>query len=181
MKIVAFAGSNSETSINKKFVTYAAGFFKNHDVEILDLNDYEMPIYSSQREKANGVPQLAIDFAEKVDGADLLLISLADHNGSYTAAFKNVFDWISRVPGRKAFGGKEIFALATSPGAGAGKAVMNAFTTRAPYSGGQIIESFTLPSFNETFSEEYGIVDENLKNDFIEKVEKVKCKFETLA
>ena len=181
MKILAFAGSNSETSINKKFVTYAASFFDNHDVEIIDLNDYEMPIYSSQREKTSGVPQLALDFAEKVDGADLLLISLADHNGSYTAAFKNVFDWISRVPGRKAFGDKEIFALSTSPGAGAGKAVMNAFTTRAPYSGGIVIESYSLPSFGQTFSDENGIVDEDLKKDFVEKVEKVKCKFETLA
>lgn len=173
MKIVAFAGSNSHESINKKLVTYVSGFFDNHEVEILDLNDYEMPIYSSQREKQSGVPQLALDFASKIDASDLILLSLADHNGSYSTAFKNVFDWISRVPNRKAFGEKNIFAMSTSPGAGGGKAVMSAFTTRAPFSGGNVLESFMLPSFNANFDADKGIVNEEIALEFKEKLEKV--------
>ncbi len=175
MKIIAFAGSNSHESINKKLVTYVSGFFNNDEVEILDLNDYEMPIYSSQREKENGVPQLALDFASKIDSSDLVLLSLADHNGSYSAAFKNIFDWISRIPNRKAFGEKNIFALATSPGPGGGKAVMNAFTTRAPFSGGNVLESFILPSFNANFDADKGIVNEEKAQELQEKIAKVKA------
>jgi hypothetical protein len=33
-------------------------------VEILDLNDYEMPIFSTDKEAASGIPTLATDFAE---------------------------------------------------------------------------------------------------------------------
>ena len=44
MKIIAFAGSPSKKSINKKLVTYAAGLFKDATGEVLDLNDYEMPL-----------------------------------------------------------------------------------------------------------------------------------------
>lgn len=63
MKILAFAGSNSGVSINKQLVTFASSFFNEDDVEILDLNDYEMPIYKNEREIENGIPQLAQDFA----------------------------------------------------------------------------------------------------------------------
>jgi chromate reductase len=41
MKIIAFAGSNSRNSINKKLVTYASTLFTGAQVEILDLNDFE--------------------------------------------------------------------------------------------------------------------------------------------
>jgi NAD(P)H-dependent FMN reductase len=54
-----------------------------------------MPIYSADREIESGVP-LAIDFFEKLGSADLILISMAEHNGAYSAAFKNIFDWTSR-------------------------------------------------------------------------------------
>ncbi|MGB1252044.1 MAG: NADPH-dependent FMN reductase, partial [Candidatus Promineifilaceae bacterium] len=51
MTILAFGASNSRNSINKALVTYAATLI-NNDVEIIDLNDFEMPIYSQDREQA---------------------------------------------------------------------------------------------------------------------------------
>jgi chromate reductase len=98
VKILAFAGSNSISSINKKLITHTASFFENHLVEILDLNDYEMPVFSTDKIAKTGMPQLALDFAQKIDSRDLLLISLAEHNGSYSVAFKNIYDWISVLP-----------------------------------------------------------------------------------
>ncbi|RYX80586.1 NADPH-dependent FMN reductase, partial [bacterium] len=41
MKIIAFAGSSSKNSINKKLAIYTSSLFKDADVEVLDLNDYE--------------------------------------------------------------------------------------------------------------------------------------------
>jgi len=35
MKIIAFAGSPSKNSINKKLATYAASLFENADVEVI--------------------------------------------------------------------------------------------------------------------------------------------------
>lgn len=51
MKIVAFAGTNSPASINKVLVEYVTKQFDSNDVELLDLNDYEMPIYGVHREQ----------------------------------------------------------------------------------------------------------------------------------
>jgi NAD(P)H-dependent FMN reductase len=77
MKILAIAGSNSEVSMNKQLVAYASTLFENAEVEVIDLNPFEMPIYKHERELAGGVPQEAHDFAAKIDGADVLLVSLA--------------------------------------------------------------------------------------------------------
>jgi len=174
MKITAFAGSSSRESINKILVEYAAKQFEGAEVEILDLNDYEMPIFSVNREKHDGIPALALKFAEKIDSSGLLLISLAEHNSSYTTAFKNIFDWISRIKDRKHFGEKPVFLLATSTGAGGGKHVLAAFEARAPFSGANVLESFSLPKFKENFEAGKGIINEEKKVEFFEKLEKVK-------
>ena len=106
MKILAFGASNSKESINKILAEYTAKQFENAEVELLDLNDYEMPIFSVDREKHDGIPTLALRFAEKIDASDLLIISFAEYNSTYTTAFKNIFDWISRIKDRKHFGEK---------------------------------------------------------------------------
>lgn len=174
MKILAFAGSSSSTSVNKKLVTFAAKQFQNEEIEILDLNDYEMPIFSTDREKHDGIPKLALRFAEKIDAADLLIISLAEHNSTYTTAFKNVFDWVSRIKDRKHFGDKPTFALATAPGPGGGIHVLAAFEARAPFSGAKILQTFTLPKFNDNFDAEKGILNDEKRTEFETKIESIK-------
>jgi NAD(P)H-dependent FMN reductase len=91
-KIIAFGASSSKNSINKQLAIYAAHLFQNATVEILDLNNYEMPIFSVDREKENGIPALAEEFYTKIGSADLIVLSLAEHNGAYSSAFKNILD-----------------------------------------------------------------------------------------
>lgn len=178
MKIVAFAGSNSSASINKKLVTYATTFFAAHTVEILDLNDYEMPLFSVDKLAKNGLPQLALDFAKKIDESDLLLISLAENNGAYTAAFKNIFDYISVIPQRKAFwGNKPSFIMATSPGPRGGSSVLNLAKTTLPHYGANVIDTFSLPAFYQNFNAETGIVHAGFANELTSKIEKLKTDF----
>jgi len=176
MKVIGFAGSNSTNSINKKLVDHCLSCFEADSSEILDLNDFEMAIYSADREKSAGVPSLAIDFANKIDSADLLIISLAEHNGAYTTAFKNIFDWVSRIPTRKAFGGKPILLMSTSPGPRGGSSVLEIAKNRFPFNGGVILETFSLPRFNDNFSQEKGIIDELLMQELFEKIKIVKNK-----
>jgi len=180
MKILAFAGSNSSASINKLLVTYAASYFKEEITEILDLNDYEMPLFSVDRLNKNGIPELAMEFAQKIDEADLLIISLAENNGSYTVAFKNVFDWLSVIPNRKAFGDKPILLMATSPGARGGASVLEIAKARIPYSGGKVIETFSLPGFFDNFDHSEGIINEGLRIELENKINSVKIKLAQL-
>jgi len=174
MKIIAFAGSNSSVSINRQLVRFAASYFKNDTVELLDLNDFEMPIYSYDREHKTGVPEPALRFAQLIDGCDLIMISLAEHNGAYSAAFKNVFDWVSRIHGRKAWADKPMFLLSTSTGARGGASVMEMAIKRFPRNGGTVIATFSLPLFEENFTVGTGIINAALLAELEEKIENVK-------
>lgn len=153
MKILAFGASNSAQSINQKLARYAATLVTDAEVEMLDLNDYEMPIFSIEREAALGQHELAIQFRQKIADADALVISFAEHNGSYSVAFKNVFDWASRID-RDIYGGKPAVFLSTSPGSRGGAGVLATAVNAAPHFGAEIVASLSVPSFQSSFDQE---------------------------
>ena len=177
MKILGFAGSNSSASINKKLVRFVSSYFIDQDVEILDLNDYEMPIYSMDRERDDGIPLLAYNFAQKIDSCDLLIVSLAENNSAYSAAFKNIFDWVSRITERKVFGLKPMLLMATSPGPRGGASVLEIAKARFPRSGAELIDTFSLPDFYENFNDAKGIVNLELRLQLENKIKLVKAHF----
>ena len=157
MKVLAFAASTSKKSINKQLVTYAASLLSNAETEILDLNDYELPLYSVDKEAELGSPQLAQDFFAKIGACDALIISFAEHNGSYTAAYKNLFDWCSRID-QKIYQQKPIVLLSTSPGPGGAASVLAMAVKSAPFFNGELKGSLSLPSFYQNFDAETGEV-----------------------
>ncbi len=153
MKIIAFAASNHSKSINKQLVEYASHLLNKADVEILDLNDYELPLYSQDKEEDLGHPKLAKDFLAKLGESDGIIISFAEHNGSYSVAYKNLFDWCSRIE-PKVFQNKPMVLLATSPGAGGAASVLSTAVQSAPYFNGVVKASLSIPSFYDNFDTE---------------------------
>lgn len=170
-KIIAFGASSSKNSINKKLATYTASLFENAEVTVLDLNDFEMPVYSVDKEE-NGFPKEAQNFLDKIAEADLLVVSMAEHNGNYTAAFKNTLDWTSRING-KVFQGKKMLLMATSPGARGGKSVLDISKDRFPRHDANVLNTFSLPSFNENFDEEKGITNDDMRNELLEIIQSI--------
>lgn len=171
-KIIAFGASSSKSSINKQLATYTANQFKNVSVEILDLNAFEMPIFSVDKETEIGIHPLAQEFYTKIGSADLIIISFAEHNGNFSSAFKNVLDWTSRI-NAKTFQEKPMLLLATSPGARGGSSVLDIATKRFPFQGGILKGSFSLPSFNDNFDTKKGITNEELKNQLLEIINSI--------
>jgi len=153
MKLLAFAASSSSKSINKKLATYAASLVTNATVEIVDINDYEMPLFSQDKEEILGQPDAAKAFYAKLGQADAIIISFAEHNGSYTAAYKNLFDWTSRID-QKLFQNKPMVLLATSPGPGGANTVLSVATGSATYFAGDVKASLSIPSFFDNFDSE---------------------------
>lgn len=172
MKIIAFAGSNSSKSINKKLVEYTLKYFEGVEIELLDLNDYEMPLYSIDREESNGIPEKTREFRNKLSNADGIICSLAEHNRSYTVAFKNIFDWCSRVD-MDIFANKPMLLMSTSPGGFGGGNVMNLAKSFFPKCGANIIETFSLPSFNQNFINAE-IINEELRLEHLTKTKNFK-------
>ncbi len=169
-RILAFGASSSIKSINKKFASYAASQIKDAEVNLIDLNDFEMPLFSVDKQAKVGIHEKAFYFKKLIEESDAVVISLAEHNGSYSAVFKNLLDWASRLEG-KLWMNKSMFLLGTSPGGRGAKTVLGLAQTYFPYLGGQVVASFSLPSFNQNFSEEEGILDEELKIVFLGQLE----------
>jgi NAD(P)H-dependent FMN reductase len=161
MKVLAFGASNSKNSINQKLAIYAAGLIPGAKITKLDLNDFEMPIFGVDKEKPGVGQEKAQTFLKMISDNDLLVISLAEHNGSYSAAFKNILDWASRING-KVFQDKPMLLLATSPGARGGASVLEAAKFRFPFMGGNIKGFFSLPEFDKNFKEGQGISNPEL-------------------
>jgi len=86
---------------------------------------------------------------------DMLVLSFAEHNGSYTAAWKNLFDWASRIE-KKVFQDKPVIYLSTSPGPGGAASVMKTAVESAPFFGAHVVESVSVPSFHENYDPEDG-------------------------
>jgi len=166
-KVLAFGASTSSNSINKKLATYVAQLI-NTNSEILDLNAYEVSIYSTDQEGKTGIPEKIKNFNAKIKSADIIVISLAEHNGSYATAFKNIFDWSSRE-NSKVFEGKKVFLLSTSPGPRGGLTVLEAAAGRLPFHGAQIVGKLAFPSFQSNFDEKAGVTHVELKAE-IEKI-----------
>ncbi|CAH9062107.1 hypothetical protein PSECIP111951_02625 [Pseudoalteromonas holothuriae] len=163
MKVLAFAASSSRQSINKQLATYAASLVEDAHVEVLDLNDYEMPIYSSDRENDQGIPTHAQTFYKKIGEADAVIVSFAEHNGSYTAAYKNIFDWTSRI-NQKVYQNKPMLLLATSPGPGGAKSVLSSAVGSAPFFAMDVKASLSVPSFYDVFDSEQGVLKDDVLN-----------------
>jgi len=177
MKILAFAASSSRKSINKALAADAAARVaakcEAASVEVLDLNDFEVPLFSVDSEADGGIPDHAQRFYERIGDADALVVSYAEHNGSYTAAFKNLFDWASRVD-VKVFQDKPMLILATSPGERGAAGVLATALQSAPHFGADVMGSLSVPSFYDAFDVERGLLkDATLSGKLDEIVKKL--------
>lgn len=171
-KIITIAGSNSQKSINKSLISYTAELLEKIDIISIDLNDFILPIYGVDYEAENGIPTAVKRLDELFHTADGFIVSLAEHNGSYAAVFKNTIDWLSRV-NMKVWKDKPMLLMATSPGGRGGATVLQSAGSYFPFMGADITDIFSLPSFYDNFNDGE-IMDLSLKEDIHKKINKFK-------
>jgi len=77
-------------------------FFKNYieenklaSVEVLDLKEYQFPVFDERLKFQKDPLQAAVEFAEKVRSADGVLIVTPEYNGGYPASLKNAVDLLT--------------------------------------------------------------------------------------
>ena len=149
MKILAFAATNHKKSINQKLVKCSLKMFQEkHEIKQIDLNNFDMALFAPHKLEKDGLPKEAQEFCKLVDWADLIIISFAEYNGSYTPVFKNLLDWASTTK-EKLWAGKEMILLATSPGGRGAKTVLEQASSYFPFMGAIVAGSFSLPKFHE--------------------------------
>ncbi|MBS3925941.1 MAG: NAD(P)H-dependent oxidoreductase [Nitrosarchaeum sp.] len=97
-KILAFAGSTRTESFNKKLVKVAAAGAKEAgaDVTVIDLRDFQMPLYDEDLEKKEGLSSNTRKLKELMLSHHGFLISSPEYNSSISGVLKNTIDWTSR-------------------------------------------------------------------------------------
>jgi NAD(P)H-dependent FMN reductase len=121
-KILAFAGSLREHSLNKRVLKTAIKGAENAGAEVtyIDLRDYPMPLYNSDDHERDGFDEHALRLQGLLVEHDGLLIASPEYNGSLPAALKNAIDWASRQSDRydrsRIFRGKVAAMMTASPG-----------------------------------------------------------------
>ncbi|TKD65926.1 NADPH-dependent FMN reductase [Flavobacterium sp. ASW18X] len=163
--ILAFAGSNSSKSINYQLVLYTVSQIENHQIQTLNLANYPFPMFSEDLEEKEGYSNSLIELKNDIQKVDALIISVNEHNGSMSAYFKNLLDWLSRVD-RKFLANKKILLMATSTGQRGANGALTSVSALLPRFGAEVIATFSLPSFMANLSAEKGILDSHLEAEY---------------
>jgi NAD(P)H-dependent FMN reductase len=122
-RILVFAGSAREGSLNKKLARLAAEAARavGAEVTLIDLRDHPLPLYDGDLEAHHGVPVHAVRLKALFKEHDALLIASPENNGSVSALLKNTLDWLSRPVGEESglapYKSKVAALLAASPSA----------------------------------------------------------------
>ena len=145
-KTIAFSGSNSSKSINQQLIKSVATL--KQDIDVIDLRDYDIPIYSSDIEEASGIPENIVKLKVTLDQYERIIISTPEHNGLMPAFLKNILDWLSRH-NMKYFDGKELILLSTSPGKGGGASALLALEKMLKYTGATITNKLIIGEFHK--------------------------------
>ena len=166
-KILVFAGSAREGSLNKKLARVAARCLSEAGAEVtfVDLRDYPIPIYDGDLESREGMPPFAVKLRELFLAHQGLLIASPENNGSVTALLKNTIDWLSREfegrSGLEPFRGKVAAIMGASPGAfgaisslGSLRPILSKLTVLV------IPDQVTLARADQAFKEDGSFIDE---------------------
>lgn len=167
-KILAIGGSNSSTSINQVFANYIAHQIAGATVTVFDWKSHELPLYNPDDEKENGVHENAIKFKQLIDESDAIVLSLAEYNGLHSSAFKNLWDWTSRL-GMRFWANKPMFLASSSPGPRGGGHVLKVTKELMTFFDGNVVAEFSLPNFYDNF-QDAKIQDEALAKKLNEQI-----------
>ena len=167
-KLLFFAGSARKNSTNKKLAKLAAGMAreKGAEVTLIDLKDFEMPLYDGDLEDEKGLPENARRFKQLFIDHDGFFIASPEYNSSFSPLLKNSLDWISRTGEEKekpliAYAGKVAALAATSPGGLGGLRGLVSLRMMLGNVGVTVIpKQVAIGSGNQAFDDDGGLGDE---------------------
>lgn len=159
MPHIAIISSSVRTGRNSHRV---AVYFKqyieenNHGtVEILDLNEYQFPVFDERLRFQKEPTEKMLDFSGRIKGADGVIIVTPEYNGSIPAALKNVTDLLYDE-----WHHKPIAIVTVSDGAFGGSQVLIALQfTLWKMKAITVPAMFPVPKVREAFDENGNAID----------------------
>ncbi len=169
-RIVAFAGSTRQGSINRISLGFAIEGARDAgiEVELIDLKDYPMPLYDADWHQTNGVPETTARLREKMISAQGLLIASPEYNSSITPLLKNTIDWLSQSVsdgvgkggGRLPFEGKITGMMSASAGGFGGVRALPHVAAIFSNLGAIVLPIVAVPAGDKVVNADGGITNE---------------------
>jgi len=121
-RLLGIAGSLRRDATNRKLVREAARLYGEADYTEADLR---LPLYDGDVEEGSGIPEEVRSLADRIAGADAVIISGPEYNKSISGVLKNALDWVSRVEGDP-WRDKPVAVMSAAAGRGGGEVVQYA-------------------------------------------------------
>lgn len=161
MKLLAFAASVREQSLNRKLIELACRIARSEgaEVDLVSFRDFDMPMYDGDQDAREGLPPGGLRLKQKLDVAEAVMIAAPEYNYSIPGPLKNAIDWTSRarpMPWRA----KSMYLLSASPSPIGG--IRGLWQTRIPLEGcGAVVfpDMFALAFADKAFDEKGGLKD----------------------
>ena len=95
MKILIISGSPRGSSVTNRVAIHLERYIgksTEHEVDILDVRDIDMPQLQFIFTSVESTPEAYKSVSEKIFNADAFILLTPEYNGSYSAALKNLLD-----------------------------------------------------------------------------------------
>jgi len=152
---ILVASSNNNQKLGLRLQELAIE--QNCEVELINLVDLRLPLYSTIEEEENGIPEAVLDLATKILDLQSFIIVAPEYNGVMPPVLNNAMAWTSRATKdwRDAFNDK-IVGLATHSGGGGAKG-LQAMRIQFQHLGANILARELLTTYEKQLNEEAAI------------------------
>ena len=152
---ILIASSNNNQKLGLKLQELALK--EGCEVELINLVDLRLPLYSTVEEEENGIPETVLDLATKILELKAFIIVAPEYNGVMPPVLNNAMAWTSRATKdwRDAFNEK-IVGLATHSGGGGAKG-LQAMRIQFQHLGANILAREILTTYEKSLNEETAI------------------------
>ena len=153
---ILIASSNNNQKLGLKLLQELA-LKEGCEVELINLVDLRLPLYSTVEEEENGIPETVLDLATKILELKAFIIVAPEYNGVMPPVLNNAMAWTSRATKdwRDAFNEK-IVGLATHSGGGGAKG-LQAMRIQFQHLGANILAREILTTYEKPLNEETAI------------------------
>ncbi|TLP37869.1 NAD(P)H-dependent oxidoreductase [Arcobacter arenosus] len=148
--LVASSGNNQKLGLKLEELAIEQGC----QVELINLVDLDLPLYSTKEEERNGVPEVAKHLAERILDLKAFIVVAPEYNGVMPPVLNNAMAWTSRATDswRDAFNEK-VVAVATHSGGGGAKG-LQAMRMMFQHLGANIIARELLTTYEKPLNED---------------------------
>jgi NAD(P)H-dependent FMN reductase len=134
--------------------------FKLAEAEIIDLNEYQFPVFSERLKFQDKPDKSVLEFAQRIRSADGIIIVTPEYNGGYPASLKNITDLLYDEWKRK-----PIAISTVSDGSFGGSQVLISLQfTFWKMKAWTVPALFPVPNVDEAFDEKGNAIDKDKTN-----------------